>query len=54
MQNYPEVDINIFESSYTKSQELQFAQIEFNNTKQLVDYLIALQMTEDAIIKQVI
>lgn len=47
--NYPKVKINIVESSYTKDQ-LQFAKIEFNSRKQLIHYLINLQLTESDII----
>lgn len=48
--NYPNVEINIVESSYTKNQVLQFANIKFKNRKQLVTYLTGLQMTESGII----
>lgn len=53
-QNYSDVEINIIESSYTKSQTLQFIKIAYKNRKKLVEYLINIQMTEDDIIKQVI
>lgn len=48
--NYPEVKINIVESSYTESQVLQFARIKFDNRKQLIDYLTDLQLTESDMI----
>lgn len=47
--NYPMVQINIIESSYTKNQ-LQFAKIEFDTRKRLTDYLTHLQLTESDII----
>lgn len=48
--NYQNVEINIVESSYTKNQVLQFANIKFKNRKQLIKYLTGLQMTESDII----
>jgi len=48
--DYPNVEINIVESSYTKNQVLQFANIKFKNRKQLIEYLTGLQMTESGII----
>lgn len=53
-ENYPQVQINIIESSYTLSQVLQFTQIEFDSRQQLIEYLTSLQMTEDDIIASVI
>lgn len=53
-ENYPKVEINIIESSYTPSQALQFAKIEFDSRKQLIEYLRGLQMTENDIIASVI
>lgn len=52
--NYPQVQINIIESSYTTSQVLQFAKIEFDNREQVIEYLRGLQMTENDIIASVI
>jgi hypothetical protein len=51
--NYPNVQINIIESSYTQKQVLQFVQIEFENKQQMIDYLSGLQMSEDDIIKEI-
>lgn len=48
--NYPEVEINIVESSYTSDKESQFTHIEFNDKKKLVDYLMKKQMSENDII----
>ncbi|MBI2196552.1 hypothetical protein HYU45_02955 [Candidatus Daviesbacteria bacterium] len=52
--NYPKVEINIVESSYTSSKGLQFIRIKLDNRQKLIEYLIGLQMTEDDIIKQTI
>lgn len=51
--SYPEVRINIIESSYTKDDKLQFSKIEFNDRKLLISYLKGLQMTETDIISYV-
>jgi len=51
--NYPNVKINIIESSYTQKQILQFDQIEFENKQQMIDYLSRLQISEDDIIKEI-
>ena len=48
--NYPEVEINLVESSYTEKQSLQFAKVKFDNRKQLIDYLTGFQLTESDII----
>lgn len=53
-ENYPQVQINIVESSYTPSQALQFAIIEFDDRQHLIEHLTGLQMTEDDIIASVI
>src|SRR3989344_2732773 len=47
--NYPEVEINLVESSYTEKQSLQFAKVKFDNRKQLIDYLTGFQLTESDI-----
>lgn len=52
--NYPQIKINIVESSYTSSRVLQFAKIRLDNRQQLIEYLTGLQMTEDDIINQTI
>ena len=51
--NYPNVRINIVESSYTKDQILQFAKLKFNSRKQMINYLSRLQLTESDIISLV-
>ena len=51
--NYPEVRINIIESSYNESQSLQFKLIKFNTRKNMVNFLKSLQRTEDDILKEV-
>lgn len=53
-ENYPQVEINIIESSYTRSQVLQFAQIWFSSRGQLIEYLRRQQMSENDIISAVI
>lgn len=52
--NYPNIEINIVESSYTSTGELRFTGIKLDNRQQLTEYLTSLQMTEDDIIKQTI
>ena len=51
--NYPEISINIIESSYTKDQKLQFARIEFLNRDELGKYANRIQLSEADIIKLV-
>ena len=51
--NYPNIEINIVESSYTENQILQFAKIQFENRKHMIDYLTSLQLTESDIISVV-
>jgi len=50
-QNYPEIDINIIESSYTLEDKLQFLKIQFDNRQKLIDYLVGKQLTENDIIR---
>ena len=50
--HYPMVKVHIIESSYTKNQ-LQFAKIEFDPHKQLIDYLTSLQLTESDILLRI-
>lgn len=50
---YPDIEIKVVESSYTRDHQLQFAQIKFANKAQLIDYLAGLQKTEDDIITYV-
>ncbi|OGK18996.1 hypothetical protein A3D80_03585 [Candidatus Roizmanbacteria bacterium RIFCSPHIGHO2_02_FULL_40_13b] len=51
--NYPDIEINIIESSYTLDGKLQFSQIKFDNKQKLFDYLVNKQMSEDDIITYV-
>ena len=51
--NYPDIEINIVESSYTLDGKLQFSQIKIDEKQKLLDYLIGKQMTEDDIITTV-
>src|SRR3989344_5735635 len=52
--NYPSVEINITESSYTPSQKLQFSNVEFKTKQRLISHLKSLQMTEADIIKRLL
>lgn len=51
--NYPDMEINIVESSYTLDGKLQFSQLKFDNKQMLLDYLTKKQMTENDIIDYV-
>ncbi|MBI2595579.1 hypothetical protein HYW46_02485 [Candidatus Daviesbacteria bacterium] len=47
---YPQIAINIVESSYTENQTMQFAKIEFGNRTEFIAYLNKIQMSENDII----
>ncbi len=47
---YPDIEINIIESSYTAGGKLQFLKIEFSSRKRLISYLTSKQLTEGDII----
>jgi len=51
--NFPQITMHIIESSYTNKQELKFAEIKFENRKQLLEYLHSLLMTENDIISSI-
>ena len=51
--NYPVVEINIIESSYTSDEKLQFTYIKFDNRQKLIDYLSGIQLTESDIISYI-
>ena len=51
--NYPEIEINIIESSYTPDKKLQFSQIKFDSRQKLIKYLTGKQVTESDIISSV-
>ena len=51
--NYPAVEINIIESSYSIGKKLQFSQIKFDNRRKLIKYLKNKQMTESGIITSI-
>lgn len=51
--NYPDVEINIIESSYSTGKKLQFSQIKFDNRRKLIKYLKNKQMTESGIITSI-
>lgn len=48
--NYPDIEINIVESSYTPDEKLQFLKIEFDSRQRFIEYLTSKQLTEDDII----
>jgi hypothetical protein len=50
-EKYPEIEMKIFESSYTKNQNMMFSEIEFDDKFQKFSYLESMQMTEKEIIK---
>ena len=50
---YPKIKITIVESSYTVGRQLQFAVLQFDTRKRLLDYLSLKQMTENDIIKEI-
>ncbi len=52
-ENFPEVQINLIESSYTKSQKMVFKKLEFTNREEMIQHLRSIQMTETDIIKSV-
>ena len=52
-QNYPDIEINIVESSYSPSGKLQFLQIQFDNRQKLTEYLTGKQLTENDIISYI-
>lgn len=47
---YPDVEVNIIESSYTLDGKLQFIKIEFSSRQKLINYLTGKQVTESDII----
>lgn len=47
---YPNIEINIIESSYTSSRNLQFSRIVFENRQKLIHSLAFIQKTENDII----
>jgi hypothetical protein len=51
--NYPEIEINIIESSYVGG-KLQFLRLQFDTRQKLIDYLAGKQLSEDDIIAYVI
>ena len=53
VENYSTIELNIFESSYTPDERLQFVQMKFDNRQKLVDYLISKQLTENDIISYI-
>ncbi|MBI3955982.1 hypothetical protein HY339_01890, partial [Candidatus Gottesmanbacteria bacterium] len=47
---YPDVEINVIESSYTFDEKLQFSHVQFDTKERTIDYLTSKQMTESDII----
>lgn len=52
--NYPDVEINVVESSYLKDRKLQFSRIKFDSRRLLISYLNRTQVTEAGIIEKLI
>ena len=52
--NFPKVEINIIESSFTNDQKMHFTKIEFYSKPKLIKYLQKLQLSEADIISQVL
>lgn len=50
-ENFPEIEINLIESSYTKSQKMVFKELIFNDRQELLQYLSKIQKSEADIIK---
>ncbi len=50
---YPTLEINIVESSYTRTHTLQFLRVEFDNKQKTIDYLRKIQVTESDIISHI-
>lgn len=48
--NYPDIELNIVESSYTPDGVLQFLKIQFDTKQKLTDYLASKQLSENDII----
>jgi hypothetical protein len=53
VENRPQVEIHMIESSYTSQQKLQFAELIFGSQPELKDFIHQLQMSETDIIKAV-
>lgn len=52
-ENLPGVEINLVESSYTKSQKMVFKKLEFLDKDEQLQYLINIQMSETDIISEI-
>jgi len=52
-ENFPNVEINLIESSYSKSHKMIFKRLVFSEKNELLQYLRKLQMTEADIISKV-
>jgi len=52
-ENYPEVEIKIFENSFGKKANITFEEVFFDDKKQEVEYLKKIQYNEDDIVRMV-
>lgn len=52
-QKFPDLELHIIESKYTKNRELEFSELKFSNNEQLISYLTSIQISEDDIISYV-
>lgn len=50
---YPEIELKIFESSYSEEQNMIFSELIFDDKEQELMYLQSIQLTEEEIIKLV-
>ena len=53
-ENYPEVKIHLIESTYTSAKNMSFSEITFTKKLELLEYLRNIQLSQDAIIDQVV
>jgi hypothetical protein len=51
--NYPDIEMNVVESSYSTEDKLQFSKLNFDNQQKQLEYIVSKQVTEDDIIKAV-
>lgn len=52
-QNYPEIKLRIFESSYVKRDKMDFREFIFNQKQELMQFLQNIQYTEEQILKNI-
>jgi hypothetical protein len=51
--NYPNIELNIIESSYDHNDKLLFNRLEFDKQEDLLKYLFSIQLDEDDIIQRI-